>query len=663
MTVRYDLLTKLPESQLDYLVYYPDILPFAYNQKQYWNYWSSLTHCKYLYTNGCTIQPTNWFIYTLQTFKGWLGLENHCQPEKVQFHLEKLAYYGYLHGYNQTAMPTLTHYSLPTDYMELVCEVRNDKTTSALQQRLITDYNNQIAPYNLYYLNPDYPYGKTLEYYQLWEEIPFLDPQNTFLIQKTIAQIEPVENCYLEQLTQHLAYPKYTFHPSSRYAQAVAEHYIDTAKKEKEKIFYSVSWLSSGQSKAQKLMERAKEIAPEFSDKERIYYIEHHLERKEFAQAFRLLEQLEDLETAIKYVLKQFTRQQQLEYINKNTPLASALAQHILSENGSIKNIEIAEKLDANFQEHYPDKAFILLVRRKQYDEAYRLFEKYELPHYSKKELSQLAQYFDNLGESFYDTALSQRENKQWDLAQENYLQSLLAKKKAYNLLPDTYAEIYFTHKRLYAQILIDSDINAPTGQLELTLKALNLLENCYPESHEEKELHKKALAKGLMRKVAYLTAKIKVSLTYDYDIQERTTHAQLHQLNFKHIRASLLSVIELLTGTKDPAQKLVLAQAHFTLADMLMYFNLDDEYRSHFKRAAELAPKNAIYLLRVSEQFPEEREKYQQAGIIALKTQGYEATDFVHWDEEHWQSNGLASQFIPDIHALSAETTHTLRR
>ncbi|MDR3502532.1 MAG: hypothetical protein P4L79_08110 [Legionella sp.] len=610
------------------------------------------------------MEPTNWFMYAFQSFKGWIGLDNHCQTEKIQFSLEKLAYYGYLRGYDQSIVRQMHYYPLPADYLDLVdtnTQAKNPKTTNALQQRLILDYNNLVAPYTSEYLYANYTFGRTLRRLNLPEEIPLLDPQNVELVETTIAALEPVQSINLGSLQKHLAEPRYTYPKHSLYAQKMAEHYIKVAKTEKGRFFYGINLISSAKPKAQLLLERARQIDPVAYNNELNLYIGHHLEQKEFDEAFNLINQFSDLDRALKYLLEKFTAQQRNHYVKQDTPLALKLAQHILQENNTLENIVLAAQYDSNLIEHNPDKAFALLVQTKKYDEAYALFEKHnKVVQFPSKQIEILAQHFDSIGEVLYEYGADERENKLWDKAEKNYLDSLYAKKKAAALLPDTYTEVYYTHKRLYAQVLIDSDAEKPKGQLEVVNKALRLLDGCFPKTDEERERHQKALAKGLMRLVTYLSAKIKVGVTYGCDFDEQTRHNEAHQANFTQIRSSLLRVIELLTPMDDSEQRLVLAQAHFTLADIILFFSLGEEYRTHFEKAARLAPENPIYIFKAAEllygieESEKEYERYRDIGIQKLKAKGYQVTDYLHWDTDRWNNNSIAASYIPDIHVLS---------
>ena len=68
------------------------------------------------------------------------------------------------------------------------------------------------------------------------------------------------------------------------------------------------------------------------------------------------------------------------------------------------------------------------------------------------------------------------------------------------------------THKRLYAQLLIDADIDknpAENSDIAQIQKALNLLRECRPDDKAEKHHLQNVLGKGLMRKADTLRQKI----------------------------------------------------------------------------------------------------------------------------------------------------------
>lgn len=646
--IRSDILRRLPDETREYYVYYPDVLLYHHNAIQYAHYWRNLAQSKYLYTNGYDIQPTNWLVYAFQTLIGWLGFENHCQQDKIQFTLKKLSFYGYLCGYSQEPLAAMSYYPMQPGYLELVNHPRNNETTNILHKQLISDYVALIEPKNrhpyLPIINNAHIYGETWQHLQLWNEIPFLDPQNVNLINSTIEHLEPLNVTPLH----------YTFHKNGLYAQKTATYYLDKAKIEKKSMLYGWNWLSGSQKKAQSYLERARHFDPEASSKELPSFIDYYLEKKDYEQAFNLINQLTELPLALTYLLKHFTEKQRLEFVQKDSPLALQLANYYLKNNNTAA-IELAANFDSKLEEHNPGHAFILHVSKNQHEEAYALFKKHNSQTFPMEQRKILASYFNKVGESLYEEGLLHRSNKDWDKGKKSYFDSLLAKKKAYTLTDSQkYKEEWYTHQRLYAQLLIQSDIENSEGKLETIVKAIKLLDDCHPETKEEKGYHLMALTRGLMRQVDYLTKKIVVPLIYSQDYDTQKQHHAHHAEDFKLIQTILKRVIDLLKDTQKPELKSQLAKAHFILGDMNMFFDLEGDDLQHFRLAMENAPENPFYLLRVSEKFESEKPKLLDKAILLLKKLGYTITDYYHWDNQRWDQEGYKFNTIKNIHELT---------
>lgn len=646
---REDLLWSLPEHSRDYLVYYPDILLFHHNVLQYEHDWKTLAQSKYLYTNGYQIQPTNWFFYAFQTVKGWFGFENYCDQKKINYTLKKFAFYGYLCGYSQTALASMNYYPIQPSYLDRVTGPKTEQTTHLLQTQLISDYVASIEPQNrhpyLLRINNNYLYGEIWHHLKQWREIPFLDPQNMLLINKTIEQLEP-----LDSSPAH-----YSFQLHSQYAKQVAMYYLKLAKNEKQSMLYGWNWLSSAQKKAQKYLDRAQYFDRQTCSEELPSFIDYYLEKKDYDQAFQLINQLTDLSLALDYLLKHFTEELRLKLVQKDSPLAIVLAEHYLKNNNKLASIELALTLDSKLEEHNPVAVFTLKVSKSHYEEAFNLFQKYKktnpLPLEPRKTL---ATHFDELGEMCYEEGKKYKLSKDWGKAKRSYFDSMIAKKKAYFLTEfNEHKEDWYTHQRLYAQLLIQSDIENSEGQIETLIQAVNLLDNCHSENMEEKEYHQIALTQGLMRQVDYLIKKIEVPILYSRDYETQKRHNTQHQPTFQQIKIILNRVIDLLKETKNESLKMQLAKAHFILGDMIMFFDLEEEYLTHFRAAMDNAPENPFYLLRVSEKFELERPTLAEKGISLLKKLGYSVTDYADWDNERWEKEHKCS-VIKNIHDLT---------
>lgn len=107
------------------------------------------------------------------------------------------------------------------------------------------------------------------------------------------------------------------------------------------------------------------------------------------------------------------------------------------------------------------------------------------------------------------------------------------AKKAAHHLDPSNeYLEDLYAHKRLYALLLIDADIDlnkAEDSDIASIQKAITLLRECRSNNKEEQEHHKRALAAGLMRRVDTLREKIAFNY-YSSDFESIRKHKIEHQ-------------------------------------------------------------------------------------------------------------------------------------
>ena len=86
------------------LAYLPDFIIYDLDEREYQNFWQKIKEHPQnrLYTNGLQVYKVGRLQALFQSFKGWLGFENHCQANKVELTLAKIAYHGYLKGYQST---------------------------------------------------------------------------------------------------------------------------------------------------------------------------------------------------------------------------------------------------------------------------------------------------------------------------------------------------------------------------------------------------------------------------------------------------------------------------------------------------------------------------------------------------------------------------------
>lgn len=650
------LLHAIPEYLRKSAVYYPDILLFQHDRDQYLAHWHLLSQSKYIYTNGIVIRPANWFEYIFQSFTGWLGFSNHCQAQKVQLSLQKLAYFGYVSGYPQTYLASMNQNPIEPGFLKHVLKSRNNESTQYLQNQLLNQYIGNVASFNNNDLGNQLPrnhfFGLSWGRFSQWHEIPRLDPQNKYVISQTIEHLK----------TEYNQDTAYAFIRPSSYVNSITIFYLDKAKEEKQSRLYHWPNLSDSKRNTQYFLKMALYFSPDCYLTELPMFIDYFLEQKNHQKAYELISMLLDKTLALKYLTEQFSEQQQIDFVPKNSDLSQRLAAHYLKKGSSnIKTLQKASKFVDNIAAQSPAQAFILHVEEKEYDKAYEVFETYQdTVTFQKSSLKKLSDYFVGQGEKHYEEGHKYRQSQRWDKAKEGYLSSLIAMKKASLLTPTSEAkERGFAHQRLYAQLLIYSDkqTNHPSKSDVKSIQiAIKLLEECKPTTSGEQKLHVRALATGLMRYADYLTHQIAVPLLYSHDRDTEKAHKATHKPNFEKITSVLQRVIDLLKGTKKAELKLILGKAHFILGDMNYFFDLG-EYKTHFKSAADTVPNNPYYNLRASAHFEKEKKIYETRGLANLKALGHTVFDYSHWDEQRWEQGGPVYGSIHTIHELEAPT------
>ncbi|MDP1602624.1 MAG: hypothetical protein Q8M03_05110 [Legionella sp.] len=642
--LNYDLINSIHEDDRQVFGYYPDMLVYQHDASQYEAKWRQLATSSYIYTDGYDLKPVGLLRFCFESVKGWFGFTNHCREHLVQLSLRKFAYYGYLQGYSQNTALSLTNYPFPILYQDLIQNPRTNQRSKEIQTHLVNYYVEHTGPSSS--LSSDHVFGTTFSRLGYWHLIPELDPQNLVLIHSIKYYLEPEDKP--PSPYKHLR--------GSRYAHTIAQHYLEKARAEKSGLFYSWSLISDGQIKAQYYLERAFYFNPECARNNKILYIDYFLEKKDFTNALLLIVELENTEQAINYLTEKFSESQQRQFVQPNSKLALALSSHYLKKDNNLPTLRFAAFLDSKFHEHDPANGFKLFIAEKQYEKAYALFNAHKSSPFFKSDLHFLADYFNTLGETQYDKGLKFKKASDWKNAETSYSQSLEEKKKACVLQPVQYRiEQCNIHKRLYAQLIIERDISENAIEhcaIAKIIKAITLLDSCILPKREILH-HQRALAKGLMRQVDYLTHQFEVPATYADDYSLRKQHQSLHQNNFKWALDRLQRVVDLLKDTNVPDLKLLLGKAYFLLGDINLFFDLPSNNPHYFKMAMQTVPNNPFYLLRCSEVFAEQKDKLQNKAIPLLKAQGFTALDYYHSDNARWERDTNKNTAIREIHFL----------
>lgn len=669
------LIKAIPTASQESLGYYPDILFYQHDCKEYKEKLTRLAQARFIYSDGYTIRRAGFLRFAFESIKGMLGFINHCEEQKVRLSLQKFAFYGYLNSYPQKNLSGLERHGLSRDYIHLVSQARNSQNSAIIQADLINFYvaNQKYFPTSTQIEQPKiskhYTFGSTLSWLKFWSQIPNLDPQDTQLIAQTMQRLEPEANPQT-----------YLFLPNSHYSLSVAQSYVAKAREKRNNrekkgstIFSMISSrLSSFMGRQpneilfQTYLERALLFYPDISITEKNLYIEYYLEKNEGEKAFSLIKLLTNMEDALRYLcLGQFTPDQLQQWkVNQDSPLAITLCNSYLAKNAKnlkIAVIEFIASLLSDFSKQYPIYAFKLMISQKKYDEAYELFNnpKNSEIQFLAEDKKLLTEHFAELGEKYNKQGTQFRRERNWSEAKEAYLESLEAKKRAYELaLNDkTRKELYFEQKRLYALVLIDADKNSnPISNCDIVElnKAIRLLRECTPEASKTIACCLTALANGLMRQVDYWTNLILVPPLYSVNSEIEKQHFEKHKQNFDLIIKTLNEIISLLEKTNDKELKLILGKAYFLLADINSYFFSQDSYTDYFK-AMKTVPLNPIYTMRCSEvtSSQQERSRLQDTSIKQLKKRGFKnpAFDYLHWFDDRWERVKTKQSSTTEIH------------
>lgn len=651
------LFNRIPEYLEGIMDYYPDVFLFELNQTQYTHLWHQLSSSRYLWTKGSEIRPTNWFMYAFQSIKGWLGFDNHCDPEKISYNLNKLAYYGYMNKFVQPVFSSVRGYSMSPEICGLVVKEHSDLNTAQLQSELVKTYYIiepllNIEDYKR--LKTNHRFGESWSRWWGIDLIPQLDPQDDSLILEVIKYWDTKGDSEL------------VFLKKSKYAEKAAQYYYEKTLNPSLLLsllptrVLSICELPTWVDPSTRYLTRALAYDSELSIQYPQKFIEHHLKKKEYENAFNLLGLLKDSELVLNFLLKILNTGYK-PVIKKDTPIAIILAKHYLKQ----KNYTSAQLLCSDIESLSPDAAFCIAVRDKKYIEAYELFKKLDSPEsFSMPERKKLAEVFSNLAEDEYKSGKSNRDNKHWDEEKKHYLHSLVQKKKAHFLYPsEEYLEDLYTHKRGFSQLLIDIDIDLykpEESRVADIQKAIKLLRECKSNNQEEQAYIKATLARGLMRLVDTLREKIAFSYYHrDPDFLTLDAQKEKYQTEISAFIKTLKELINLLEGSDDKEFRSKLGKAHFLLADVQLFFDINDsDINQHYKMAMQAVPNNPFYTLRVSELFHEEQEKFQNIGVPQLKDMGYSVMDYSHWFDERWVKKDQIIYNIKDIHQSPKKPT-----
>lgn len=668
------LRTNIPYYLQGIMEFYPDVILYNFKQFEFSEHWQQLFNSKFLYAEGSEIKTTNWFMYSLQTLKGWFGFENFCHPKRITYCLDKLVYYGYTQGYFLDGIKNLKSYPLSFNTTSLAIHHYNDKTTEQFQNELITSYltSKQYLPAEIF----NHTGNSKPRFGQSWldigalELVPLLDPQDSELISEVILKLDS------------LGISKVDYIPNSKFALHAAEFYLEQVNKLSEKsgnmpkqnFIYNLfsgwqeilsnvlQWNSKTFQESDPrlpLLERALYFNSTLAEKYPIIFIEFYLGKKQYKEVLHLVTLLEDSKLILGYLLL-IPEAIRNSLIVKDSKLAAILSQHYLINN----QFAFAQAIFTNIEEINPGKAFTIAVQNKNYIDAYKLFMRFkDEVIFMDTDRKALAKAYIDKAEEQYKLGRQYRDKKEWTESVQFYYNSYLQKKAAYSLDPsEENAKELLSHKRLYAQVLVDSDIDLhepESSDISSIQKAINLLKECESNDKDEQRYHKLALANALMRRVDTLKEKVALPANMPSDYKSLIQYRQTHESELSILIKTLKELVDLLKDNKESSLKKYLGKTYFLLADTAEFFSIADSHiKQNYRRAVETVPENPFYNLRASEVFESEKDKFIDLAYSNMSRLGLSAFDYLHWFDERWIKRDETNYKIKDIHELATSDT-----
>ena len=628
------------------LSHHPDLILYNMDETQYQDFWQGIkTHPKtQLSTNGIQIKKVSWLGALFQEFKGWLGFDNRCHPNKIEMTLAKVAYYGYLKGYS--IPEDNPHTFLSTSFKDLVNLPRSSLHSAQIQHSMLNYYKNHtdVFPSNSYPVNENTFFGQTLLDLELYEHVPSLDPQSPQIISQTIDGLK--HTGVIASTEDYLV--------NSPFAAAYAESLVQ-----------------------QKRYLQALEWAPNIFKKHKEEYINFYLSREQhdpeaLAKAMELLNDLagssntKEQSKAVQFIKDNFDWKEQRLYLAPYKELKKKIAQTYLSSalqehnkylvtkyfigNDTLPLLAHAVQLDPQLFDHslipelLPLKqewliyCFSEALLNNRFSEARTLFEQNNTIKYNQNHLMLLKKDYElEIHEKTYLLKEALRLSKV-ELAQTLALELIGIAKKISIITPQDNPLLKMRINYASTLVAID-EINHPNpAEADITV-----LDKAQKEMEEHLLLNpstslKQELNHLLLRKIDYFMEQVKGPVDFGRSWKERTAFAEEHTVELGELQKLLMRYIALNEKDKNTNVRTKIAKMHYILADILEFF-LDNKNDAliHFSAAHKLMPKNPYYEIRHLNLTNNDRRHKVQETIDTISSTN--ATDYQGWLEERWNS------------------------
>lgn len=646
------------------IAYLPDFIIYDLDEVEYHTFWTNIKNHprNQLYTNGIQVYKVSWLQSLFQRFKGWLGFDNYCDPNKVEMTLAKIAYHGYLKGYHSPNAHVFTPPIISQRFESLINEKRQNENSCELQQLLMSYYithSDKIAPWNGP-VHQAYPFGQTFNRNELYQLIPGIDPQDHDVIRNAIYGLH-YNNYNNRRLTSTdcnkgsrfaINYAEYLVR-EGLYLEALAwhepvkfnflEHYINFYLSEKNILFKALEY-------ATELLENlCNSFRTEDKDKSVVYIKEHFTEseqlahlkpdselRKRVAQSY-----LQDAKTEkSKYTLTK------LLFGNNLIPILShaiKLAPDILNHDHSMQDIVLKEEwITYQFNEAIKEK-------RVQY--ARTLFESYPDIKFDKNNL--------NILKMDYLEELTAKQRKvRTELEQMNCSKAEQTAKEVIELAEQIKKISPLDNPLIkatidYAGTIIDIDKikfpDAKDANLEQLDEAQRLLNSCALSNNSP--VYKQRFNELLLRKIDCLIEKVRVPIDFNDRLAVRKEFIPTIQSWLDLLHQNLSTFIALNEKNTNNEFRQILGKIYYIKGDLIHFYTRNrQEALPYFKSAQEVMFENPYYRVRYYELTEDEKRHEVRVEIeemAYLNTASYNMWMTERWNETRYMSEGF------DIHSV----------
>lgn len=649
------------------IVYLPDFICYDMDEIEYQTFWHEINgHPKgQLYTDGIQVIRVSWLRSLFETFKGWLGFENHCQENKVEMTLAKVAYHGYLRGFHPKTFQQVNPPLISERFRSLINAERTNSNSASLQQLLMSYFITHSA--SIFSLNVPvkhaYPFGQVFIQEQCYQLVPSIDPQESGVISDAIwgmhhnlLDAESMDyfkssrfaDSYADYLVGQYKYKEalqWSELIKLTYKDQYINYYLSQRKTDSQALTYAMEliFLSFSSHEA----DQAKAIhyiKANYNDTEQLFYTEPYPElRKKVAQSY-----LSDAKTEkSRYAITK------LFIGNKVIPLlahAVRLVPDILAQDNSMQEIVLREEW------------FIYLfseaIRDQRFSEAKALFEAHPDFKFDKNHLMNLRTYYLEEINSKKIAIKASLEQGNCSLAEDTAREVLSIAKKAALITPQDNLIISATIDYAATLLAVDKILQpeSKNANLEKLNEAQRLLNCCFMANTPR---HKELYNELLLRKIDCLMEQIKVPIDFNDSFTTRTEFVPTIQPQLDLFHQNLNAFITLNEQNKTLAIRQILGKILYLKGDAIHFFTRNKQDAvPYFKKAAEIMPENPYYRLRHYELANDERRHNVRTEIEEIRF--LNGSHYDMWSEERWNEERCMSEGF-DIHNIPAENRSVL--